>query len=126
MAHNINISDEFEDWFNEQEESVQDSITAMVNLLSEYGPNLHRPYADTLKGSKISNLKELRVQHNGNPYRILFAFDPKREALLLIGGDKTADKRWYDQMISVAENIFAKHLEILEKEKKEDKHGKSV
>jgi hypothetical protein len=88
----------------------------MVNLLAEHGPSLRRPYADTLKGSKVSNLKELRVQHKGNPYRILFAFDPKREALLLVGGDKTGDTRWYDKMIPLAEKIFAKHLETLEKD----------
>jgi hypothetical protein len=93
---------------------------------TEHGPNLRRPYADTLKGSKISNLKELRVQHKGDHYRILFAFDPKREALLLVGGDKTGDKRWYDKMIPLAEKIFAKHLEMLKKEKKEDKRGKTV
>ena len=126
MAYTVNASEEFENWFNEQEEAVQNSITAMVNLLAEHGPNLRRPYADTLKGSKISNLKELRVQHKGDPYRILFAFDPKREALLLVGGDKTGDKRWYDKMIPIAEKIFTKHLETLEKEKKEGKDGKTV
>jgi hypothetical protein len=126
MAYTVNVSEEFADWFTEQEESVQNSITAMVNLLAEHGPNLRRPYADTLKGSKISNLKELRVQHKGDPYRILFAFDAKREALLLVGGNKTGDKRWYDKMIPLAEKIFAKHSETLEKEKKESKDGKTV
>jgi hypothetical protein len=126
MAYTVNVSEEFAAWFTEQEEPAQNSITAMVNLLAEYGPNLRRPYADTLKGSKLSNLKELRVQHRGDPYRILFAFDPKREALLLVGGDKTGDKRWYDKMIPLAEKIFAKHLETLEKEKKEGKDGKTV
>jgi hypothetical protein len=70
--------------------------------------------------------KELSVKHKGDPYRILFAFDPKREALLLAGGDKTGDKRWYDKMIPLAEKIFAKHLETLEKEKEEGKHDKTV
>jgi hypothetical protein len=123
MAYAVNVSDEFDDWFKEQDEALQNSITAMVNLLIEHGPNLRRPYADTLKGSKFSNLKELRVQHKGNPYRILFAFDPKREALLLVGGDKTGDKRWYDKMIPLAEKIFARHLETLEQEQKEKKES---
>ncbi|MGL4609543.1 MAG: type II toxin-antitoxin system RelE/ParE family toxin [Trueperaceae bacterium] len=114
MTYTVNTSDEFADWFDEQDEALQDSITAMVSLLIEHGPNLRRPYADTLKGSKLSNLKELRVQHKGDPYRILFAFDPEREALLLVGGDKTGDKRWYDKMIPLAEKIFANHLEMLE------------
>jgi hypothetical protein len=126
MAYTVNVSDEFANWFSEQEEALQNSITAMVNLLVEQGPNLRRPYADTLKGSKISNLKELRVQHKGDPYRILFAFDPKREALLLVGGDKTGDKRWYDKLIPIADKIFKTHLETLEKEKKGDKDGKIV
>jgi hypothetical protein len=126
MAYTVSTSDEFNDWFNEQDEALQNSITAMVSLLIEHGPNLRRPYADTLKGSKLSNLKELRVQHKGDPYRILFAFDPRREALLLVGGDKTGDKRWYDKMIPLAEKIFAKHLETLEQEKKEGDNGKTI
>jgi hypothetical protein len=126
MAYTVNTSDEFDDWFSEQDEALQNSITAMVSLLIQHGPNLRRPYADTLKGSKLSNLKELRVQHKGDPYRILFAFDPRREALLLVGGDKTGDKRWYDKMILLAEKIFAQHLETLEKEKKEGNNGKTV
>jgi hypothetical protein len=123
MAYTVNVSDEFAAWFAEQEEALQNRITAMVNLLGEQGPNLRRPHADTLEGSKLSNLKELRVQHKGDPYRILFAFDPRREALLLIGGNKAGDKRWYDKMIPVAEKIFAAHLETL---KKEDDDGKSI
>jgi hypothetical protein len=73
MAFIVNVSDEFATWFTEQEEDLQNRITAMVNLLSEHGPNLRRPHADTLEGSTVSNLKELRVQHKGEPYRILFA-----------------------------------------------------
>jgi hypothetical protein len=61
-------------------------------------------------------LKELRVQHKGEPYRILFAFDPRREALLLLAGNKAGDKRWYEKMIPLAENLFQKHLENLDKE----------
>jgi len=117
MSFVVNISDEFETWFLEQEDELQNRISAMVNLLSEHGPNLRRPFADTLEGSKLSNLKELRVQHQGEPYRILFAFDPVRQALLLIGGNKAGDKNWYKKMIPIAEEIFKKHLETLEKEK---------
>lgn len=78
------------------------------------GPNLGRPYADTLHGSSLANLKELRVQHRSQPYRILYAFDPKREALLLLGGNKAGDKRWYRKAIPRAEAIYARHLEELE------------
>jgi hypothetical protein len=65
---------------------------------------------DTLRGTKFPNLKELRVQHEGRPYRILFAFDPRRIGFLLIGGDKTGNPRWYDQFIPIAEKIYAQHL----------------
>ena len=88
----------------------------VVRLLQEHGPQLRRPYADTLEGTNRNNLKELRVQHRGEPYRILFAFDPKREALLLIGGSKAGDKRWYKRMIPAAEATFERHLASLEKE----------
>ena len=62
-----------------------------------------RPYADTIKGSTFTNMKELRVQHDGNPYRILFVFDPQRQAVLLVGGNKGGDKRWYEKNIPIAE-----------------------
>lgn len=122
MPFTVNTSDTFDNWFTPLEEALQDDILFVVRLLQEHGPQLRRPYADTLEGTTLSNLKELRVQHRGQPYRILFAFDPKREALLLIGGNKAGDKRWYKRMIPVAEAIFEKHLETLEKE---DGNGKT-
>lgn len=118
MSYVVNTSEEFQTWFTEQAEDVQDKIIFTVRLLSEYGPNLRRPYADTLEGTSISNLKELRVAHQSNPYRILFAFDPKREALLLIAGNKAGNKRWYKDMIPKAEEIFRRHLAELLKEDK--------
>ncbi len=110
----VNVSEEFEDWFDTLEKGLRRTITAHVQLLEEKGPQLGRPQADTLEGSKLSNLKELRVQYRGEPYRILYAFDPKREALLLVGGNKARDKRWYKRMIPIAEAIFARHLGTLD------------
>jgi hypothetical protein len=104
----------FRDWLYEQEEDVQDSILAGLGLLKQEGPLLGRPYVDTLQGSQYPNLKELRVQHSGEPWRILFAFDPIRQAIVLVGGNKTGDKRWYKKNIPIAEQRFAKHLETLE------------
>ena len=78
------------------------------------GPLLGRPYVDTLKGSQYPNLKELRVQHRGEPWRIFFAFDPLRQAIVLVGGNKTGDKRWYEKNMPIAENRFAQHLAELE------------
>ncbi len=114
MPYTINYSNEFEMWFTNLNEALQDDVLITIGLLEEHGPQLRRPYADTLEGSTLSNLKELRVQHRGEPYRILFAFDPKREALLLIGGNKMGDKRWYKRMIPLAEGIFERHLATLE------------
>lgn len=104
----------FDLWWEECDESLQDAIAAHVGLLEEVGPILGRPYADTLRGSAIANLKELRVQHQGQPYRILYVFDPKREALLLLGGNKASNKRWYRKAILRAEAVYARHLEELE------------
>jgi hypothetical protein len=116
MAYTVNASEEFSEWFSVQEKALRRKVAAHIGLLEEQGPQLRRPYADTLEGSKLSNLKELRVQHRGEPYRILYAFDPERQALLLIGGNKAGDKRWYRRMIPLAEAIFERHLETLAQE----------
>ncbi len=114
MAHQVNFSDPFEAWWRSLERDLQKAIAAYIGLLRAYGPQLGRPYADTLKGSKIGNMKELRIPYRGEPYRILYAFDPKREALLILGGNKANDKRWYQKMIPRAERIYAEHLKQLE------------
>lgn len=82
----------------------------MVGLLEQEGPNLGRPQADTVKGSKHSNMKELRCQISGDPYRVLFAFDLTRAAILLIGGNKGGDKRFYETMIPIADKLYDDHL----------------
>ena len=86
-----------------------------MKLLIERGPQLHRPHVDTLKAPRHSNMKELRIQSGGKPLRGFFAFDPQRSAILLIGGDKTGDKRFYNRMIPLADDLFDKHLEELKK-----------
>ncbi len=96
------------------DDALQDTIATYVGLLEAVGPNLGRPYADTVRGSSMKNMKELRVQHRGQPYRILYAFDRRREALLLLGGTKAGDGRWYRRAIPRAEAIYARHLEDLE------------
>ncbi len=101
--------DEYADWLKGLDNDTQDSILVSIRLLEEYGPSLPRPYADTLSGTKLPNLKELRTQHKGRPYRSLFAFDPDRSAILLIGGDKSGQKNWYKKSIAVAEERFALH-----------------
>jgi hypothetical protein len=102
---------EFEEWFFAEDIEVQKSLAMVLDILEEQGAALGRPYVDTIKGSMFPNMKELRVQHAGNPYRILFAFDPQRQAVVLIGGNKGGDKRWYEKNIPIADRRFAEYLE---------------
>jgi hypothetical protein len=85
-------------------------------VLEQRGPALRRPHAGTIDGSRHANMKELIVQHAGRPYRILFAFDPRRCAILLIGGDKTGNDRWYQEYVPIADELFDEHLETLRRE----------
>lgn len=104
--------EEFDNWLLSLSEAEQVDVIACIRVLEIKGPNLGRPYVDTLENTdKVKNLKELRVQHKGNPYRVFFAFDPLRRAVLLCGGDKTGDKRFYQRMIPIVEREFLKHLE---------------
>ncbi len=85
-------------------------------MLQRFGYQLSRPHADTITDSKIVNLKELRTQINGNPYRSFFVFDPLRQAVLLCGGNKTGDKRFYKKMIPIAESIYSEYLNELQQD----------
>ena len=85
-------------------------------LLQRFGPALRRPHSGVIAGSKHSHMKELIIQHAGRPYRVLYAFDPQRCALLLIGGDKTGDDRWYERFVPIADRLYDEHLAALEKE----------
>jgi hypothetical protein len=111
MVWEVKVSDEFIEWYDSLNEHEGVSVDSAVDMLVEYGPTLGRPYVDTLNGSAYPNMKELRVQHQGRPYRILFAFDPRRNAYLILGGDKTGDKDWYLDAIRRADAIYAQHLE---------------
>lgn len=73
-------------------------------------PTLPLPYSSQVKGSQFGEMRELRVQHQGKPYRVLYAFDPRRVALLRLGGDKTGDDSWYERMVPTADKLFAEHL----------------
>ncbi|HNG73407.1 MAG TPA: type II toxin-antitoxin system RelE/ParE family toxin [Candidatus Obscuribacter sp.] len=119
MPYELVLLDNFVVWLDEQEEERRIKILGHLDLLEERGPLLGRPYVDTIKGSKIPNLKELRVQHKTEPIRILFAFDPKQQAVIILGGSKQADKRWYDTNIPISEKLFFEHLEKLRKADKE-------
>jgi len=107
----------FDEWFLSLDESDQINVRACIQVLLERGPQLSRPYADTVEDSKHSNMKELRVQSNGKPIRTFFAFDPERTGIILCGGDKTGDKRFYKKMIPIADAELDEHLEELKNEK---------
>lgn len=109
----VEYTDEFERWWQTLDEAEQESLLVSVMLLRRWGPSLGRPHADTVSVSRHSNMKELRTQHRGRPLRTFFAFDPRRRAVLLIGGDKTGDKRFYDRMVPLADRLFDEHLQEL-------------
>jgi len=116
VTWDVQRSDEFDEWFQSLSDAQQVDLRASIQLLESEGPRLSRPYADTLKGSRHCNMKELRTQSGGKPLRTLFAFDPRRSAILLIGGDKTGDDRFYDKMIPIADALYDEHLVELKKE----------
>jgi len=112
MPWTITFADEFEPEFDVLPEEVQDAILAKVVLLEREGPRLGRPHADTLEGSRHANMKELRCAAADGVWRIAFAFDPDRVAILLVGGDKSgsSQKRFYRQLIDRADERFDRHL----------------
>ena len=116
MKWDVEYTDEFEVWWGQLGEAEQDSVQATVMLLEDEGPHLGFPHTSDIKGSRYGNLRELRVQHAGRPYRVLYAFDPRRCAILLIGGDKTGDDRWYQEHVPIAERLYDDHLQTLKKE----------
>ena len=116
MSWDVEYTNEFGDWWGTLSEAEQESLAASVRLLEERGPNLGFPHSSGINGSRHSHMRELRTQHEGRPYRTLYAFDPRRSAILLIGGDKTGDERWYDVHVPVADRLYEEHLEQLRKE----------
>ena len=102
----------FDNWFSLLDEEGQAEIIAKVELLKILGPQLGRPHADTLNGSKYANMKELRADTKSSVMRIAFAFDPDRAAILLVGGNKTGmtQKRFYKQLIASADQLYDAHL----------------
>lgn len=111
----VEYTNEFEEWWNELSEGEQINIAAVVGLLEVKGPNLDFPYCSGVKGSRFEHMRELRIQHKGAPYRVLYAFDPRRCAILLIGGNKTGDARWYDRYVPIADKLYEQHLKEIKK-----------
>ncbi len=116
MTWNVEYTDEFGGWWSGIGESAQEELTAVVELLVEHGPEFGFPYTSSVEGSHHSHMRELRIQCDGRPYRVFYAFDPRRTAILLIGGDKTGDGRFYKRMVPLADRLYDDHLCELKEE----------
>ena len=117
----VEIGDEFEPEFDALHEDVQTEMLALTRLLQQFGPHLGRPRVDTLSGSRHANMKELRFRAADGEWRVAFAFDPKRKAILLVAGDKSggSEKRFYRGLLRKADERFAAHRARLKKEGQE-------
>ena len=120
MGWIVAIGDEFEPEFDKLHEDVRTEILAMSRLLRQFGPQLGRPRVDTLKGSRHANMKEMRFSAADGEWRVAFAFDTKREAILLVAGDKSgsSEKRFYRRLVRKADERFEAHLARLKKKGK--------
>ena len=116
MSWDVEFTDELGVWWETLDECEQESIDASVQLLEARGPQLGYPHTSGIAQSRHTHMRELCVQHDGQPYRILYAFDPRRSAILLIGGNKTGDNRWYDVFVPIADSLYDEHLLELGKE----------
>ena len=125
---NIKQTKEFQEWFEDADDVLQGDTVEHVELLRQLGPFLKRPYADSIKGSSISNLKELRFSSGNRVIRIFYVFDPDQNGVLLIGGNKagSGDKKFYDQMINKSEKIYVDYLEERIKKAAKEKMNKKV
>lgn len=131
MSWTVLFHDAFHAEFQALKASLQDELLAHARLLQEFGPHLGRPTVDTLKGSRHTNMKELRFEHEGEVWRIAFAFDAQRAAILLVGGDKggTDQRRFYKRLIAEADARFDEHVAApaatnAPRQTKEKHHGK--
>jgi hypothetical protein len=116
MSWSVDFHPKFKAEYDELQETVQDGLVASLTPLREFGPALGRPDVDTLKDSRYTNMKELRFRADGGVWRIAFAFDPRRKAILLIAGNKSgmSEATFYRRLIDKADRRYKEHLEILE------------
>ena len=112
MTWTVQLADEFEPEFDRLPNAVQDELLAQARVVELFGPAARRPRVDTLNGSKHSNMNELRFDASGGVWRVAFAFDPHREAVLLVAGDKSggSEQRFYRRLIAIADARYGAHL----------------
>lgn len=127
MSWVVRFAPEFESEFTELSEAVQTELLAQAKLLQHFGPQLGRPRVDTLKGSKHANMKELRFDADDGVWRVALAFDPLRQALLLVAGDKSggSEARFYRSLIRKADARFSAHLVQVEKDQAKQRQSKA-
>jgi hypothetical protein len=116
MPWSVEYTNEFGAWWETLRESAQEDIAAVVTQLEAHGPQLPFPYSSGVAGSRHAHMRELRVQSGGDPLRIFYAFDPRRSAILLIGGNKAGDDRFYEHMIPLADRLYDDYLEEIRHE----------
>lgn len=116
MAWDIEFTDEFGAWWEALNLAEQESVGAVVTLLQLAGPSLEFPRSSQVHGSRYGGMRELRIQHCGEPYRVLYIFDPRRVGALLLGGCKGGDDRWYETNVPRADKVYDAWLEELRKE----------
>ena len=110
MTWIVEVTDEFDKWYSAVSGAVQNDIDRSVGLLEAKGPQLGFPHSSGISGSRHQHMRELRVQSGGDPYRIFYAFDPRRAAILLIGGNKAGDDRFYESMIPLADGLYDTYI----------------
>lgn len=120
MPWEVEFHFDFEREFDQFDEPLQNELLARAKLLEQFGPQLRRPHADTLNGSRHANMKELRFDFEGGVWRVAFAFDPRRRAVLLVAGDKAgvSERRFYERLINTADQRYETHLGGLKQDKR--------
>ena len=116
VAWEVEFTDEFRNWWETLSEEQQDDVAYSVRHLIEFGPALGFPHCSKVGSSRYPQMRELRTQSGGRPLRTLYAFNPLRSAILLIGGEKTGDDRWYEKFVPIADRLFQRHLHEIEKD----------
>jgi len=116
MNWEVEVTDEFSEWFKSLDDVDRKRVTASVDLLEMVGAHLGHPHSSGIKSSRHSHMRELRVQSKGQPLRVIYAFDPRRTAILLIGGNKVGQDLWYEEFVPKADDLYDEHLETLRRE----------
>lgn len=116
MGWEVEVTDEFSDWFLALTDPESDAVARAVGLLERFGPALGDPHTSDIVSSRHNRMRELKAQHRGHPLRMLYAFDPRRTAIILLGGDKTGDNRWYEVNVPRADRLYDIYLDELRKE----------